>query len=31
MLILDIVRGEIACVEALDRRDVRQKLDKVFA
>jgi hypothetical protein len=26
MLILDIVGGEIACVEVLDREDVRQKL-----
>jgi hypothetical protein len=26
MLILDVVAGEIACVEVLDREDVRQKL-----
>ena len=26
MLILDVVADEIACVEVLDRRDVRQKL-----
>jgi hypothetical protein len=26
MLILDVVAGEIACVEVLDRADVRQKL-----
>jgi hypothetical protein len=29
MLILDIVAGEIACVEVLDRDDVRRKLDEV--
>ena len=27
MLILDVVAGEIACVEVLDRSDVREKLD----
>jgi hypothetical protein len=31
MLILDVVDGKIACVEALDRKDVRQKLDEVFS
>lgn len=30
MLILDVVAGEIACVEVLDRGDVRQKLDEVL-
>jgi hypothetical protein len=30
MLILDVVAGEIACVEALDRPDVREKLDAVI-
>ena len=30
MLILDVVAGEIACVELLDRKDARQKLDEVF-
>jgi hypothetical protein len=30
MLILDIVAGEIACVEVLDRKDVRRKLDEVL-
>jgi hypothetical protein len=30
MLILDVVAGEIVCVEVLDRKDVRQKLDEVF-
>ena len=30
MLILDVADGEIACVEVLDRGDVRQKLDEVF-
>jgi hypothetical protein len=29
-VILDVVAGEIACVELLDRTDVRQKLDKVL-
>ena len=29
-LILDVVAGEIACVEVLDRKDVRQKLDKAL-
>jgi hypothetical protein len=29
MLILDVVAGEIACVEVLDRKDVREKLDAV--
>ena len=29
MLILDVVAGEIACVEVLDRNDVREKLDAV--
>jgi len=27
MLILDVVAGEIACVEVLDRNDIRKKLD----
>lgn len=30
MLILDVVGGEIACVEVLDRNDVRRKLDEVL-
>jgi hypothetical protein len=30
MLILDVAAGEIACVEVLDREDVRRKLDEVF-
>ena len=30
MVILDVVDGEIMCVEVLDRKDVRQKLDKVL-
>jgi hypothetical protein len=30
MLILDVVAGEIACVEILDRNDVREKLDAVL-
>jgi hypothetical protein len=30
MLILDVVGGEIACVEVLDREDVREKLDAVL-
>jgi hypothetical protein len=30
MLILDVVAGEIACVEVLDREDVRQKLQAVL-
>ena len=30
MLILDVVAGEIACVEVLDRNDVREKLDSVL-
>ena len=30
MLILDVVAGEIACVEILDRNDVRRKLDEVL-
>jgi hypothetical protein len=30
MLILDVVDGEIACVEVLDRDDVREKLDAVL-
>jgi hypothetical protein len=30
MLILDVVAGEIACVEVLDRKDIRQKLDEVL-
>ncbi|MFZ3329616.1 MAG: hypothetical protein WA197_03215 [Candidatus Acidiferrales bacterium] len=30
MLILDVVAGEIACVEVLDRKDVRRKLDEVL-
>ncbi|MGB2677263.1 MAG: hypothetical protein WAN12_09290 [Candidatus Acidiferrum sp.] len=30
MLILDVVAGEIACVEVLDREDVRQKLIEVL-
>jgi hypothetical protein len=29
MLVLDVT-GEIACVEVLDRKDVRQKLDEVL-
>jgi hypothetical protein len=29
-LILDVVGGEIACVELLDRKDVREKLDELF-
>jgi hypothetical protein len=30
MLILDVVAGEIACVEVLDRKDVRRKLDEIL-
>lgn len=30
MLILDVVGGEIACAEVLDRDDVREKLDAVL-
>jgi hypothetical protein len=30
MLILDLVSGEIACVEVLDRKAVRQKLNEVL-
>jgi hypothetical protein len=30
MLILDVVAGEITCVEVLDRKDVRRKLDKAL-
>jgi hypothetical protein len=30
MLILDVVVGEIACVEVLDRANVRQALDDDF-
>ena len=30
MLILDVVAGEISCVEVLDRSDVREKLDEVL-
>jgi hypothetical protein len=30
MLILDVVAGEIACVEVLDRTSIRDKLDTVF-
>jgi hypothetical protein len=30
LLILDVVRGEIACVEVLDREDVREKLIAVL-
>jgi len=30
MLVLDVVTGEIACVEVLDRKDVRRKLDEVL-
>jgi hypothetical protein len=30
MLILDVVGGEIACVEVLDRDDIREKLDAVL-
>jgi hypothetical protein len=30
MLILDVVDGEIACMEVLDREDVREKLDRVL-
>lgn len=29
-LILDVVAGKIACVEILDRKDVREKLDAVL-
>ena len=31
MLILDIVAEEIACVEVLDRKDAREKLDGVLS
>jgi hypothetical protein len=30
MVILDVVAGEIACVEVLDRPDIREKLVGVF-
>lgn len=30
MLILDVVAGEISCVEVLDRSDVRDKLEEVL-
>lgn len=30
MLILDVVAGEIACVEVLDRKEVREKLDALL-
>ena len=30
MLILDVVAGEIACVEVLDREDVHRQLDEVL-
>lgn len=30
MHLLDVVAGEIACVEVLDRNDVREKLDEVL-
>ena len=30
MLIPDVDAGEIACVEVLDRNDVRRKLDDVL-
>lgn len=30
MLILDVIAGEIACVEVLDRSDVQKKLDTIF-
>jgi len=30
MLILDVLAGEIACIEVLDRNDVREKLDAVL-
>lgn len=30
MLILDIVAGKIACIEILDRNEVREKLDAVL-
>jgi hypothetical protein len=30
MLVLDVVTGEIACVEVLDRNEIRQKLDEVL-
>jgi hypothetical protein len=30
MVILDVVAGEIACVEVLDRPDLRQKLLSVL-
>jgi hypothetical protein len=31
MLILDVVAGEIACLEVLDRDDVREKLRAVLS
>jgi hypothetical protein len=30
MLVLDVVTGEIACVEVLDWKEIRQKLDEVL-
>ena len=30
MLILDVLSGKIACVEILDRKDVREELDAVL-
>jgi hypothetical protein len=30
MLILDVVGGEIACVEVLDRNDVKHKLNEIL-
>jgi hypothetical protein len=30
MLILDVVAGEIACIEVLDRKDIWKKLDAVL-
>jgi hypothetical protein len=30
MLILDVVNGEISCIEVLDRNDVRRKLQETL-
>ena len=30
MVILDVVAAEIACIEVLDRKDVREKLDEAL-
>lgn len=30
MLILDVVNGEIMCVEVLDREDIRHKLEEIL-